>query len=66
MVEVDLSSMGQYPPLNDKSADELFVLGALMACTLKSIRVRTRVGDTPEETVVLDGHLLCKKGVKVY
>lgn len=66
MVEVDLNSVGHYPPLDSKSPEELFDLGIRMACCLKTIRVRAPVGDKPDETVVLDGHLLCKKGVAVY
>lgn len=66
MVEVDLKSVGHYPPLDGKSASELFDLGVCMARTWKQIRVRAPVGDQPDETVILDGHLLCKKGVAVY
>lgn len=66
MIELDLSCVGRYPPLDGKSADELFDLGVLMARSLKCIRVRAPVGDLPHETVVLDGHLLSKKGVAVY
>lgn len=66
MIDVDLSSLGRYPPLDGKSAEELFDLGILMARSLKCIRVRAPVGDLPSETVVLDGHLLSKKGVAVY
>lgn len=66
MVDVDLRSTRHYPPLDDKTPEQLFDLGIQMARTLKRIRVRAPVGEKPEETVVLDGHLLSRKGVEVY
>lgn len=66
MVEVDLKSALHYPPLADRSPEQLFELGCQMARTLKRIRVRAPVGDQPDEAVVLDGKLLSKKGVAIY
>lgn len=66
MVEVDLRSARHYPPLDDKTPAQLFELGIQMARALKRVRVRAPVGETADETVVLDGQLLSKKGVAVY
>lgn len=66
IINVDLGSARRYPPLNDKTPEQLFDLGVQMARTLRNVRVRAPVSEQPDETVTLDGHLLSKKGVAVY
>jgi hypothetical protein len=66
VINVDLRSARRYPPLNDKTPEQLFDLGVQMARTMRRIRVRAPVSEQPDETVVLDGHLLSRKGVEVY
>lgn len=55
-----------YPPLADQSLQERFDFACRIARALPDIKVCTVVGDHPEETVVLDGRLLRRKGAQVF
>ncbi len=66
MITVDLRADGRYPPLGDKTPNELFELGVEIVTAFENVRVRTPVGDRPEETVVLDSKVLRRRGVQVF
>lgn len=62
---IDLRLDSPYPPLQDKTPEELFDFGLRLAQALRNVQVRAPLGDGLT-CVVLDGKLLCKKGVEVF
>lgn len=66
MGTIQLHSEGIYPPLEKLSLQERFDFACRMAQALPDVKVCTVVGDTPEETVTLDGRVLRRKGAEVF
>jgi|AGTN01.2.fsa_nt_gi hypothetical protein len=66
MITVDLVAKDHYPPLDAKSAAELFELAVQIAQSLDDVRVRAPVGELPEETVMLDSRFLRQAGVRLF
>lgn len=63
---VDLRPGCGYPPLHDKSPEDLFALGLEIACTLRNVRVRVPLGDSGQECIILNGRILAQDGVAVF
>lgn len=55
-----------YPPLQKLTLQERFDFACLLAQSLPDVKVCTIVGDTPDETVILDGYILRRKGAAVF
>lgn len=66
MVRVDLKGPNAYPPLEDKSPQELFDFAVHISQTLDHIQVSTPADEKNEASVVLDSRLMRKKGVQVF
>ncbi|MBI2240032.1 MAG: hypothetical protein HYU59_04415 [Magnetospirillum gryphiswaldense] len=66
MGTIRLNNDELYPPLQKLSPQERFDFACLLAQSLPDVKVCTIVGDTPEETVILDGHILHRKGAAVF
>lgn len=66
MVIIDLRLDTPYPPLHEKTPQELFDFGLRLACALRNVQVRTPAGDEQDGALTLDGRLLTKKGVEVF
>jgi|APMed6443717190_1056831.scaffolds.fasta_scaffold29402_3 hypothetical protein len=66
MGTIRLNDEQMYPPLQHLSLQERFDLACCIARALPDVKVCTVVGDTPEESVTLDGRLLRRKGAQVF
>lgn len=68
MVHVNLKGPDRYPPLGEKTPEELFDLAVEMSQALDNIQVTTPTADhaSDQDQVVLDSRLMKKKGVKVF
>lgn len=66
MGTVQLDRPDMYPPLADLSLQERFDFACRIAKALPDIKVCTVVGDTPEETVTLDGRMLRRRGARIF
>lgn len=66
MGTIRLNDEHMYPPLQHLSLQERFDLACCIARALPDVKVCTVVGDTPEESVTLDGRLLRLKGARVF
>lgn len=66
MGTIRLNDEQMYPPLQQLSLQERFDLACCIARALPDVKVCTMVGDSPEESVVLDGKILRRKGAQVF
>ncbi|MBR9972313.1 hypothetical protein [Magnetospirillum sulfuroxidans] len=66
MGTIQLNTGNIYPPLESLSMQERFDFACRMAQALPDVKICTVVGDTPEETVTLDGRVLRRKGAQVF
>lgn len=66
MGTIRLTDATLYPPLQKLSLQERFDFACLIAQALPDVKVCTPVGEEPEETVILDGRILHRKGAKVF
>jgi hypothetical protein len=68
MVRVNLSLPHRYPPLDEKSPEDLFDFAVELTQCLDNVQVTVPTADQAGEldSAVLDSRIMQKKGVKVF